>query len=102
MQLHNIDIVIICACLACTVQIGFWISRRASNDLNSCFHVGKTLPLHVLGISKTLQSGPSPRKLAWALVWRNADKRQDYAAFGDAATVKNFKAFEAGPLTLFM
>jgi len=51
MELHNIDIVIICAYLACTVLIGFWVSKRASKDLNSYFPGGKTLPWYVLGIS---------------------------------------------------
>lgn len=36
------------------------------------------------------------------LVWRNADLRQNYAAFPGAATVDDFKAFEADSLTLFM
>lgn len=48
------------------------------------------------------KSSPSTRRLAWVLVWRNADLRQNYAAFPRAATVDDFKAFEADPLTLFM
>jgi hypothetical protein len=48
------------------------------------------------------KSSPSTKKIAWILVWRNADKCQNYAAFPGAATVDNFKVFEADPLTLFM
>ena len=51
---------------------------------------------------EVLKSSPSTKKIAWVLVWRNADKRQNYAAFPGATTVENFKAFEADPLTLFM
>ncbi|HUU17285.1 MAG TPA: glycosyl hydrolase [Sedimentisphaerales bacterium] len=51
---------------------------------------------------EVLKSSPSTKKIAWVLVWRNADKRQNYAAFSGAATVENFKAFEADTLTLFM
>jgi hypothetical protein len=44
-----------------------------------------------------------PRKtIAWVLVWRNADKRQNYAAFPDSACAENFKAFERDSLTLFL
>jgi len=51
---------------------------------------------------ETLKSSPSTRKIAWVLVWRNAGKRQNYAAFPGSATVESFKTFEADPLTLFM
>lgn len=50
----------------------------------------------------TIKSSPSTRKLAWVPVWRNADKRQNYAAFPGAATIESFKTFEADPFTLFM
>jgi len=49
-----------------------------------------------------VKSSPSTKKLAWVLVWRNADNRQNYAAFPDSATAENFKAFERDPFTLFM
>ncbi len=51
MELHSIDIVIICAYLVCTVLIGFWVSKRASKDLDSYFLGGKTLPWYILGVS---------------------------------------------------
>jgi mannan endo-1,4-beta-mannosidase len=51
---------------------------------------------------EVLKSSPSTKKIAWVLVWRNADKRQNYAAFPGAATAGNFKAFESDTLTLFM
>jgi mannan endo-1,4-beta-mannosidase len=49
-----------------------------------------------------VKSSPSTKKLAWVLVWRNADNRQNYAAFPGSATAENFKAFERDPFTLFM
>jgi Na+/proline symporter len=51
MDLHSIDIVIIFAYLVITVVIGFWVSRRASKDLDSYFLGGKSLPWYILGIS---------------------------------------------------
>ncbi|HUU17282.1 MAG TPA: sodium:solute symporter family protein [Sedimentisphaerales bacterium] len=51
MDLHSIDIVIIFAYLVITVVIGFWVSRRASKDLNSYFLGGKSLPWYILGVS---------------------------------------------------
>lgn len=51
MDLYSIDIVIIFAYLVITVVIGFWVSRRASKDLNSYFLGGKSLPWYILGIS---------------------------------------------------
>ena len=36
------------------------------------------------------------------LVRRNADKRQNYAAFPESATADNFKAFERDPVTIFL
>ncbi len=49
-----------------------------------------------------VNASPQTRKLAWVLVWRNADRRQNYAPFPGAATVEDFKAFEADPFTLFL
>jgi len=37
MDLYSIDIVIIFAYLVLTVVIGFWVSRRASKDIDSYF-----------------------------------------------------------------
>ncbi len=51
MDLYSIDIVIIFAYLVITVVIGFWVSRRASKDLDSYFLGGKSLPWYILGIS---------------------------------------------------
>ncbi len=51
MNLHSIDIAIIFTYLALTVLIGFWISKRASKDLDSYFLGGKSLPWYILGIS---------------------------------------------------
>ena len=39
MQLHIIDIAIIVTYLVLTVLIGFWVSKRASKDLDSYFLV---------------------------------------------------------------
>ena len=43
MDLYSIDIVILFAYLVITVVIGFWVSRRASKDLDSYFLGGKSL-----------------------------------------------------------
>ncbi|HUT46471.1 MAG TPA: sodium:solute symporter family protein [Sedimentisphaerales bacterium] len=51
MDLYNIDIAIIFTYLVLTVLIGFWISKRASKDLDSYFLGGKSLPWYILGIS---------------------------------------------------
>ncbi len=51
MDLYNIDIFIIFAYLLITVVIGFWVSRRASKDLDSYFLGGKSLPWYILGVS---------------------------------------------------
>ncbi|MGB2862939.1 MAG: sodium:solute symporter family protein [Sedimentisphaerales bacterium] len=51
MDLHSIDIAIIFTYLVLTVLIGFWISKRASKDLDSYFLGGKSLPWYILGIS---------------------------------------------------
>ena len=51
MDLYSIDIAIIFTYLALTVLIGFWISGRASKDLDSYFLGGKSLPWYILGIS---------------------------------------------------
>ena len=51
MELYSIDIAIIFTYLALTVLIGFWISKRASKNLDSYFLGGKSLPWFILGIS---------------------------------------------------
>jgi SSS family solute:Na+ symporter len=51
MELYSIDIAIIITYLALTFLIGFWISKRASRDLDSYFLGGKSLPWYILGIS---------------------------------------------------
>ena len=51
MDLYSIDIAIIFAYLFLTVLIGFWISKRASKNLDSYFLGGKSLPWYILGIS---------------------------------------------------
>ena len=51
MQLHVLDIVIIVAYLMSTVLIGYWVSHRASQSMQSYFLGGNKMPWYVLGIS---------------------------------------------------
>jgi Na+/proline symporter len=51
MNLHVIDLVIVCIYLVLVIVIGFWISKRASKNLDSYFLGGKTLPWYILGVS---------------------------------------------------
>jgi len=51
MKLTSIDITIIFAYLVLTVVLGFWISKRASKNLDSYFLGGKSLPWYMLGLS---------------------------------------------------
>ncbi len=51
MNLHLIDIVIIVAYLAGTVLIGYWVSHRASRDMQAYFLGGNKMPWYVLGVS---------------------------------------------------
>lgn len=51
MQLHPIDTFIILVYLASTIIIGFFISRRASQNLDSYFLGGRKLPWYLLGVS---------------------------------------------------
>ncbi len=51
MELSTIDIAIIIAYLFLTVFIGFYISKKASANLEAYFLGGKSLPWYVLGIS---------------------------------------------------
>jgi len=51
MHLHYVDISIIVVYLICIVGVGFYISKRASKDINSYFLGGNTIPWYILGIS---------------------------------------------------
>jgi Na+/proline symporter len=51
MHLHIIDIVIIVAYLLSTVVIGYWVSHRASQSMQSYFLGGNSMPWYMLGIS---------------------------------------------------
>lgn len=51
MQLNIVDISIIVLYLIANIILGFWISKRASKDINSYFLGGNTLPWWILGIS---------------------------------------------------
>jgi Na+/proline symporter len=51
MQLNIIDISIIVLYLIANIILGFWISKKASKDINSYFLGGNTLPWWILGIS---------------------------------------------------
>ncbi len=51
MELHVIDIGIIAAYLAATIFIGFYISKKASKDINSYFLGGNQIPWYILGVS---------------------------------------------------
>jgi Na+/proline symporter len=51
MQLHTIDIAIIVAYLLSTVFIGYWVSHRASQNMQAYFLGGNKMPWYVLGIS---------------------------------------------------
>lgn len=51
MNLVWIDHAIILLYLIGTLWLGLWISRRASQDLNSYFLAGKTMPWWMLGVS---------------------------------------------------
>ena len=51
MELHLIDILIILGYLALTVGIGFWISNRASTNIQSYFLGGNEIKWYYLGLS---------------------------------------------------
>lgn len=51
LQLHPLDKAIIIAYLLSTVGIGFWISKRASKNLDSYFLGGNSIPWYLLGFS---------------------------------------------------
>jgi Na+/proline symporter len=51
MSLHLFDLVIIALYLMGTISIGFYLSKRASKNLDSYFLGGKKIPWWVLGVS---------------------------------------------------
>ena len=51
MELQSLDIFIIIAYLVATILIGFWVSKRASKNMDSYFLGGKTIPWYILGVS---------------------------------------------------
>ncbi|MDN5213992.1 sodium:solute symporter family protein [Fulvivirgaceae bacterium BMA12] len=51
MNLRSVDIIIILVYLALTISIGFYLSKRASKDIESYFLGGKKIPWWILGIS---------------------------------------------------
>lgn len=51
MELHLIDILIIIAYIAATVFIGFWISKKASNNIQNYFLGGNEIRWQFLGLS---------------------------------------------------
>jgi solute:Na+ symporter, SSS family len=51
MQLAPLDIGIILLYIVVSIWIGYWVSHRASKDINSYFLGGNTLPWYFLGIS---------------------------------------------------
>ncbi|TRX52190.1 Na+:solute symporter [Fulvivirga sp. M361] len=51
MQIETLDILIILAYLGISVGIGFYISKRASKNLQSYFLGGNNIPWYVLGVS---------------------------------------------------
>ncbi len=51
MDLHLLDIIILFAYLAATVFIGFWISKKASKNIQHYFLGGNTIPWYMLGLS---------------------------------------------------
>jgi len=44
MNLHAIDIAIILVYLATSVVVGYWVSHRASKDMQAYFLGGNTMP----------------------------------------------------------
>ena len=50
-QLHEIDIFIIAGYLVAIIALGWYLSKRASKNLDSYFLAGKSLPWYVIGTS---------------------------------------------------
>ena len=51
MKLHYIDLGIILLYLIATIIIGYWVSKRASKNIQSYFLGGNSLPWYFLGVS---------------------------------------------------
>ena len=51
MELNPLDLAIILAYIAATIGIGFWISKRASKNIQHYFLGGNELPWYALGLS---------------------------------------------------
>ena len=51
MELSAVDVIIIISYLFLTVFIGFYISKKASTNLEAYFLGGKSLPWYILGVS---------------------------------------------------
>jgi Na+/proline symporter len=51
MNLHYIDLGIIMLYLIATIIIGYWVSKRASRNIQSYFLGGNSLPWYLLGVS---------------------------------------------------
>jgi len=51
MNLHTVDLAIILLYLAATIWVGYWVSRRASRDIQAYFLGGNVLPWYFLGVS---------------------------------------------------
>jgi Na+/proline symporter len=49
--MHNIDLLIIALYIILTVGVGIWVSKRASNGLDSYFLGGKSIKWYYLGLS---------------------------------------------------
>ena len=51
MSLHWIDIAIILAYIVLTIAVGFWLSRKASENMESYYLGGNSMPWYLLGVS---------------------------------------------------
>ena len=57
MSIHPIDISIVVLYLITVVVIGIYISKRASQNLDTYFLAGRSVPWYILGISMALTLG---------------------------------------------
>ncbi len=51
MNLHALDLFIIAAYITATIGVGFWISKRASKNIQNYFLGGNEIPWYMLGLS---------------------------------------------------
>lgn len=51
MQLHTVDIIILCTYLLSLLGIGFWLRKKAASNKDSYLLGGKSLPWYYLGLS---------------------------------------------------